>query len=137
MQLRPRHTLQNKQREKTKGLAAVVIIVRYCFLFLLLLVNSISTPVWSQDTATSTTQSQIQEKQIEVAIDIDHIEKLDFDYHTKIVIGNDQLLKVIMIPNKREMIFQGLKPGRTTVTVRDNVGDVRVRYTIVVTATGK
>ncbi|MFA5583764.1 MAG: pilus assembly protein N-terminal domain-containing protein [Bacteriovoracaceae bacterium] len=114
-----------------------MVIVRYCFLFLLFFVNSFSTPVWSQDTAAPATQSQIQEKQIEVAIGIDHIEKLDFDYHTKIVIGNDQLLKVIMIPNKREMIFQGLKPGRTTVTVRDNVGDVRVRYTIVVTATGK
>lgn len=113
------------------------VIVRHVLLLSICFLGSHATLVWSQNTAASDTQSQIQEKQLEVAIGIDHIEKLDFDYHTKIVIGNDQLLKVIMIPNKREMIFKGLKPGRTTVTVRDNVGDVRLRYTIVVTATGK
>lgn len=92
--------------------------------------------VKGQDTSAQTS-NPIQEKEVEVAIGIDHIEKLDFDYHTKLVIGNEQLLKVIMVPAKREMIFRGIKPGKTTVTVRDNVGDVRLRFTITVTATGK
>ena len=77
------------------------------------------------------------EKDLEVAMGIDVIEKVDFDYNPKMVIGADQLLKLILVPAKREIIFRGLKPGRTTVTIRDNLGDVRLRYTVVVTATGK
>lgn len=115
----------------------MAIVRNYLFLLTILIFPGSINSLWAQDSAAGTNQSSIQEKQLEVAIGIDHIEKLDFDYHTKIIIGNDQLLKIIMIPNKREMIFKGLKPGRTTVTVRDNVGDVRLRYTVVVTATGK
>lgn len=122
---------------KHKGSAPVVIVKSFLFLLNVLFLSGFISSSWAQDTAAPTTQSTIQEKQLEVAIGIDHIEQLDFDYHTKIIIGNDQLLKVLMIPNKREMIFKGLKPGRTTVTVRDNVGDVRLRFTVVITATGK
>lgn len=81
--------------------------------------------------------SPIVEKELEVAMGIDAIEKVDFDYNNKMVIGADNLLKLILVPQKREIIFRGLKPGRTTVTIRDNLGDVRLRYTVVVTATGK
>ena len=77
------------------------------------------------------------EKEIEVAMGIDVIEKLDFDFSTRIFIGNEQLLRIISIPAKKELIFKGLKPGRTSVNIRDNVGDIRMRYTVVVTATGK
>jgi pilus assembly protein CpaC len=68
---------------------------------------------------------------------IDVVEKIDFDYSTKVAIGNEQLLKLVLIPQKREIVFKGLKPGRTTVTIRDNLGDIRLRYTAVITATGK
>ncbi|MGE3609458.1 MAG: hypothetical protein AB7I27_07715 [Bacteriovoracaceae bacterium] len=90
---------------------------------------------YAQEAAVST--SPIIEKELEVAMGIDAIEKIDFDFNTKISIGNEQLLKLILVPTKREIIFKGLKPGRTTVTIRDNLGDVRLRYTVVVTATGK
>ena len=55
----------------------------------------------------------------------------------KISIANDQLLKLKLYPQKREIEFNGLKPGKTTVILRDNAGDVRLRYTVLVTATGK
>jgi pilus assembly protein CpaC len=84
-----------------------------------------------------TTTSAVVEKEIEVAMGIDVIEKTDFDYSTKVSIGNEALLKVVLVPLKREIVFKGLKPGRTTITLRDNAGDVRLRYTAVVTATGK
>ena len=129
--------MPSKRQEKTKELAVAVVIVRFLLLGLIFFAGVHTSLVWSQGSPATADQAQIQEKQIEVAIGIDHFEKLDFDYHTKIIIGNDQLLKVLMIPNRREMIFKGLKPGRTTVTVRDNVGDVRLRFTVVVTATGK
>ena len=90
-------------------------------------VNEISTVV----------TSNVPNKELEVAMGIDVIEKIDFDYNTKITIGNESLLKLVLIPTKREIIFKGLKPGRTSVTIRDNVGDVRLQYTVVITASGK
>lgn len=79
----------------------------------------------------------IVEKDLEVAMGIDAIEKVDFDYNNKMTIGSEAMLKLILVPQKREIIFKGLKPGKTTVLIRDNLGDVRLKYTVVVTATGK
>ena len=87
--------------------------------------------------APAVTASSVVEKELEVAMGIDTVEKIDFDFSTKMSIGNDELLKLVIIPQKREIIFSGRKPGRTTVLIRDNVGDIRLRYTVVVTATGK
>lgn len=87
-------------------------------------------------TATSST-APVPSKDLEVAMGIDVIEKTDFDFSTKIIIGNENLLRIIAIPSKRELVFKGLKPGRTSVTVRDTVGDIRLQYTVTITATGK
>jgi pilus assembly protein CpaC len=88
-------------------------------------------------TASSGTPTAVTNKDLEVAMGIDAIEKTDFDFSTKITIGNDQLLRIIAIPSKKELVFKGLKPGRTSVTIRDTVGDIRLQYTVVITATGK
>lgn len=95
--------------------------------------------LFAQDTVsnTSTTSGNVPNKDLEVAMGIDIIEKLDFDYSTKVTIGNENLLKLVLIPTKREIVFKGISPGRTNVTIRDNVGDVRLQYTVVITATGK
>ncbi len=94
--------------------------------------------IGAQDNATpASNTSTVAEKELEVAMGIDAIEKVDFDYNTKVTIGNEALLKLILVPQKREIIFKGLKPGRTTVLIRDNLGDVKLRYTVVITATGK
>lgn len=87
--------------------------------------------------AASGSSSNVVEKELEVAMGIDAIEKVDFDYSTKMTIGNEQFLKLVLVPQKREIIFKGLKPGRTTVLIRDTLGDIRLRYTVNVTATGK
>ncbi len=92
---------------------------------------------FAQDTDTASPASAIPNKDLEVAMGIDVIEKIEFDFSTKITIGNEALLRIIAIPSKRELVFKGLKPGRTNVTIRDTVGDVRLQYTVVVTATGK
>jgi pilus assembly protein CpaC len=78
-------------------------------------------------------------KDIEVQIGIDVIERVDFDYSTKVSIGNEQLLKLVLIPQKREIIFKGLKPSPQpiSVTLRDNLGDVRMVYRVNITNTGK
>ncbi len=79
----------------------------------------------------------IVEKELEVSLGIERIEQIEFDYNTKISIGNEQLLKLQLIPQKREIVFKGQKVGKTTVTIRDNLGDVRLRYTVDVNASGK
>lgn len=91
---------------------------------------------FAQDTATTT--SSVPTKELEVAVGIDAIEKIDFDFSPKVTIGNDKLLLLTVVPSKREIIFKGIKPGPpTSVTIRDTVGDVRLQYIVKVTATGK
>ncbi len=96
-------------------------------------------PVRAQDAAapTSSSPSPVVEKEIEVAMGIDVIEKVDFDFNPKMTIGNELLLRLILVPQKREIIVKGLKPGKTTILIRDNLGDVRLKYTVSVTASGK
>lgn len=108
--------------------------VKVLFLFFLLIVFL---PAVAQDNSAATSDTGAVSKDLEVAMGIDTIEKLDFDFNPKISIGNDQLLKIIKIPQKRELVFQGMKPGRTSVTVRDNLGDIKLKYTVNITATGK
>ncbi|TNE97832.1 MAG: hypothetical protein EP326_10810 [Deltaproteobacteria bacterium] len=74
------------------------------------------------------------EKNIEVVLGIDSIEKLDFAPSTKIQIGNESILSYQLIPSKRELTFKGMKPGKTSVTVRNTVGDIKARYLVTVTA---
>ena len=106
-------------------------------LFLLLALIAFN-PVFAQDpNAASSTATPVVNKELEVAMGIDVIEKIDFDYSTKVSIGNEQMLNLKLLPQKKEIVFQGRKPGRTSVTVRDNLGDVRLQYTVNVTASGK
>lgn len=101
-------------------------------IFILCLFSALS---WGQGAATSGAPSK--DKDIEVAVGIDEIQKIDFDYSPKVLIGNESILKLTLIPQKKEIIFKGIKPGRTNVTIRDNVGDVRLIYNVMITASGK
>ncbi|MFP5386462.1 MAG: hypothetical protein ACLGHN_10310 [Bacteriovoracia bacterium] len=108
--------------------------VRIFLVFTTLFYFSLS---FAQAPAAPAVTASVPNKDLEVAMGIDVIEKLDFDFSTKITIGNENLLRIIAIPGKRELVFKGMKPGRTNVTIRDTVGDVKLQYTVVVTATGK
>lgn len=77
-----------------------------------------------------------QERQIEVILGVDKIERLDFTPHTRVEIGNSQVLDYRIAPQRREVILQGLNPGNTSVTIReDGTGDIRARYLVSVVAT--
>lgn len=76
----------------------------------------------------------VKEKPIEVILGIDKIEKLDFSPNPQIQIGNESFLRITMIPQKREITFTGLKPGKTSVTLRNNVGDVKAKFLVTITA---
>jgi pilus assembly protein CpaC len=128
--------LLNRPLKIPEGELLVVVVRLLTFLFVTFYFSGF---VQAQDPNNASTGGGIPvvDKELEVAMGIDVIEKVDFDFNTKMTIGNENLLRLQVFPQKREIIFKGLKPGKTTVLIRDNVGDVRLKYTIGVTATGK
>jgi len=78
----------------------------------------------------------LEEKNIEVAIGIDKIIKLDYQFNPKIVIGDDSKLGLLISPKKREITFKGRTEGKTSVTIRDDVGVIRDKYIVNITADG-
>jgi pilus assembly protein CpaC len=81
-------------------------------------------------------QEKPEERKVEVIIGIDKTVKLDFAYNRQILNGGDGRLEVIQVPQKRELIFKGVKAGPTaSVTVRDKAGDIKLIYLVTVKAT--
>jgi|LULL01.1.fsa_nt_gb pilus assembly protein CpaC len=78
----------------------------------------------------------VEETNLNVAIGIDEIVKLDYKFNTKVSIGNDSLIQLILAPSKQEITFRGVKPGKTSVTVRDAVGEIRDKFIVNVTSDG-
>lgn len=77
-----------------------------------------------------------QEQEIEVIVGVDRIIRVDFDPHTRVQIGNQQILDFSIAPQRREIILKGQSAGSTSVTVREqNTGDIRARYLVNVVAT--
>lgn len=81
-------------------------------------------------------QAPVDEEELTVAIGIDEIKKLDFKFHSKIQIGNESIVKLIVSPARREIIFRGKQEGKTSVTIRDTAGDIRKKFIVNITATG-
>ncbi len=74
------------------------------------------------------------ETQIEVVVGIDKVIRLDFNPSAKVQIGNESVLTYELIPVKKEITFKGVKPGRTSVILRNNIGDIKARYFVTITA---
>lgn len=81
--------------------------------------------------------AEVKETPLEVAIGIDELVTLEYKFNTKVLIGDESKLKLILSPAKREITFRGLKPGKTSVTVRDSSGDIRDKFIVTVTSDGK
>lgn len=75
-------------------------------------------------------QPDVPEKEIDVILGIDRTEKLDFTPDTTVQIGNATILTHELIPQQREITFKGLKAGKTSVTLRDSVGDRRIVFLV-------
>lgn len=74
------------------------------------------------------------EEEVEVVLGIDKIKKLNFIADRKVQIGNDSILFAQLVPQKREIVFRGIKQGKTSVTVRNSFGDVKAVYVVRITA---
>lgn len=77
---------------------------------------------------------EVKEKPIDIILGIDKVIKLDFTPNTQVQIGNESLLQRTVIPQKREITLTGQKPGKTSVIIRDNVGDIRAKYLVTITS---
>lgn len=76
------------------------------------------------------------ERVIEIVLGIDKVEKLNFSPSSRgIQVGNESILSTVLVPQKREITFKGLKPGKTSVIIRDTVGDIKARYLVNITST--
>lgn len=80
---------------------------------------------------------EVTEKEVEVSIGIDKNIKLDYQFNPKLEIGDTTKLGVKVLTGKREIIFKGITEGKTSVTVRDTVGEIKERYVVNVVADGK
>ena len=77
---------------------------------------------------------KVVEENIEVVLGIDKIVPLDYDPDKRFQIGNPQVLRIDPVLKKNpELTFVGLRPGRTSVIIRNKVGDIKSRYLVIVT----
>jgi len=60
--------------------------------------------------------------------------KLDFAASPKIQNSNGANLGIDFIPSKREITLKGLKAGKSSVILRNQVGDIRRKYNITITS---
>jgi pilus assembly protein CpaC len=85
----------------------------------------------------SLAQEKVRERNLEIAIGIDEIVKFEYKFNTKIQVGNQKILSLIAVPAKREITFRGVQAGKTSVTIRDNTGDIKDKFIVNVSNDGK
>jgi pilus assembly protein CpaC len=60
--------------------------------------------------------------------------QLEFNFSGQMSLGDTSLLRIEPDLRKKRITFIGIKPGTTSVTVRDAVGDEKLRYLVTVTS---
>jgi pilus assembly protein CpaC len=97
-------------------------------MFKLFFILFISLNIYAQEAA--------KESNLSIAIGIDEVIKLQYKYNTKVQIGNQKIVSLILAPSRREITFRGKNAGKTSVTVRDAAGDIRDKFIVNVSADG-
>ena len=78
----------------------------------------------------------VREKSLDIAIGIDEIVRFDYKFNQKIQLGQEGLVKLIIVPARQEITFRGLAPGKTSVTIRDTFGEIKDKFLVNVTSDG-
>ncbi len=73
-------------------------------------------------------------KRVELVVFIPKVLKFDFVPNTIIKIGNEGLVEAQVAPSKKEIVLNPLKPGETSLIVRDANGDVRSQFLLAITS---
>lgn len=79
---------------------------------------------------------EVKKTPLDIAIGIDEVKRFDYKFNQKIQVGNEGLIKLIVVPARQEITFRGLQPGRTSVTIRDTFGDIKDVFLVNVTSDG-
>ena len=72
---------------------------------------------------------------VNIILGLTETANLDFTPDARLSIGNESLISVEIHPEKRRLIFKGLKAGNTDCTVFDLAGEVKAKFLIYITAT--
>jgi pilus assembly protein CpaC len=83
--------------------------------------------------------AQSQEKVVEtrelpLVIGIDKVVELDFPFSSNMYLGDSSIVRVEPDIRRKTISFIGVKPGSTSLTIRDNLGEEKVRYILTITA---
>ena len=90
--------------------------------------------VTASPSSSSSSEKQLQTEQIDVAVGLDKVLELSFDFSAQMNLGDPSLLRVEPDLRRKRITLIGLKPGNTSLTIRDSVGDEKFRYIINVTS---
>lgn len=103
------------------------------FIFLILILNF----SFAQDKDTVETTTAEKERKMTIAIGIDEVVVFDYKYNSKIQVGDESKLGYTLFPKRQEITFKGLRPGNTSVIIRDAQGNIRDKFIVEITNTGK
>jgi pilus assembly protein CpaC len=104
--------------------------------------------VQAQDVAVEKTKDSVTEgfnlkddqkktETIDIVQGMEKIYSLDFVPYEDLRVANENILKVIVIKEKKELSLTGLKPGMTNITVRDTYTNIRLELIVNITSTNQ
>ncbi len=102
--------------------------VNKLFLLIILVFSSLSLAAQEE-----TPNKEEAPKEIEIVAGLEKIIQLDFVPFTGNKVSNENVARIEFIPAKKQINVIGIKAGETLLNLRDNVGDIRARYSIKVT----
>jgi pilus assembly protein CpaC len=86
---------------------------------------------------TAFAQEAPRQRDLNVAIGIDEVVNLDYRFNPKLDVAQKNIVQIIVSPKRQELVFRGIKAGKTSVTVRDSVtGDRKDVFLVNVTSDG-
>lgn len=87
-----------------------------------------------ESSTASSSEKEVETQEINLAVGIDKVIELDFPFNADMNLGDPSLLKVKPDLGKRKITFIGIKAGSTSLTIKDESGEERLRYIISVTS---
>jgi len=103
---------------------------KFKFLTILFLVNLLcNMVVYSQPKKVK----EDDKKRLDISIGIDQTITLSYVPNTQPQIGNESIVKVDFIPAKKQIIVSGLKPGKSSLVIRNTIGEIKSNYIVTVT----
>lgn len=76
------------------------------------------------------------DQEVELIVGLERILSFDFNMPQQngIKIANESLVTYQFVPQKKQVLLTGIKPGETSLTVRDYMGDIKKRFLLKITS---